>query len=69
MTEDGKISFRLKKADNKVYVYELKWSLEKIGNSKPTKFYEEGATAVVKEDNSPITVYAFFDEVNETPNA
>lgn len=69
MTEDGKIRFRLKKADNKVYVFELKWSLEKIDNSKPTKFYEEGATAVVKEDNSTITVYAFFDEVNETPNA
>lgn len=68
-TSDGKTFVKLKKADNKVYVYELKWSLEEIGNEKPTKFYDTTKDVIVENDGSVITLYAFFDELNETPNA
>ena len=68
-TSDGKTFVKLKKADNKVYVYELKWSLEEIGNEKPTEFYDTTKDVIVENDGSIITLYAFFDELNETPNA
>lgn len=68
-TSDGKTFVKLKKADNKVYVYELKWSLEEIGNEKPTEFYDTTKDVIVENDGSVITLYAFFDELNETPNA
>ena len=68
-TSDGKTFVKLKKTDNKVYVYELKWSLEEIGNEKPTKFYDTTKDVIVENDGSVITLYAFFDELIETPNA
>ena len=68
-TRDGKTFVKLKKTDNKVYVYELKWSLEEIGNEKPTKFYDTTKDVIVENDGSVITLYAFFDELIETPNA